>query len=119
MRSAARTAKLLLRRLFRRNGYVRLPNLKRRKKEGPGYRKGFEVRLTANTAAELRQIRQALHEIGLHGGRPYRKVTQSVQPVYGRPAVQWFDPQALKALRPVKKTGRAKKTGRKKAKRSR
>lgn len=80
-----------LREYFRRNGYVRRQKLERLVEEGPqGYRKGEEVRLTANSAEELRKIRRLLRRAGFHPGRPFTKGRQYRQPVYGRGEVARF-----------------------------
>jgi len=80
-----------LRELFRRNGYVRRQNLVRVVNEGWGrYRKGEEVRLVANSAQELRLVRQLLRQAGFTPGRPFAKGQQYRQPVYGRQVVARF-----------------------------
>jgi hypothetical protein len=80
-----------LREFFRRNGYVRRQNPIRVAEEGwRRYRKGDEVRLTANSTLELRVVRQLLREAGLTPGRPFVKGRQYRQPVYGRQAVARF-----------------------------
>lgn len=77
--------------LFRRNGYVRRLNAERRDAEGYwGYKKGDEVRLVANSLAELAEIRQLLRAAGFKPGRPFRKARQYRQPLYGRAQVARF-----------------------------
>ena len=76
--------------LFRRNGYVRRLNAKRRKAEPRSYKKGDELRLMAKSASELRAIRRLLRTAGIKPARPFRKVNQWCQPVYGRDVVAQF-----------------------------
>lgn len=75
---------------FQRNGCVRLVDEKRRKELGQKYKKGYEVRLVANSKEELENIRQLLKQSGFKAGKPYKKHLQFVQPVYGKLAVEWF-----------------------------
>ena len=76
---------------FRRNGYVRRPNPDRLAAEGyKGYKKGDEVRLVADSRAELRAIRRLLRAAGFDPGRPFAKARQWRQPLYGRNAVSRF-----------------------------
>lgn len=79
---------------FRRNGCVRLVDEERREKLGQKYKKGYEVRLTANSKEELETMRQLLAQSGLKPGKPYKKRRQFVQPVYGKAAVDWFTSRA-------------------------
>jgi hypothetical protein len=94
MSSAAATdgeAVARLAELFRRNGYVRRLNAARRAAEGyRGYKKGDEVRLVANSLAELAEVRRLLRALGLKPGRPFRKARQFRQPLYGRVQVARF-----------------------------
>jgi hypothetical protein len=76
---------------FHRNGYVRSPNLTRRKRLGADlYKKGWEIRLVAKSRNELYLIRKLLDKAGLRKGKPFKKGMNTVQPVYGKEAVQWF-----------------------------
>ena len=75
---------------FHRNGYVRRQNAKRLKKEKRQYKKGDEVRLVADSRAELRTIRRLLRRAGFKAGRPFTKGNQWRQPIYGRLAVARF-----------------------------
>ncbi|RME48593.1 MAG: hypothetical protein D6791_02890 [Chloroflexi bacterium] len=89
--STIQEAEAFLRELFQRNGYVRVPNEKRRQEVGSQkYKKGYEVRLVANSEEELEEIRQALRQLGFRPARPFQKHRQIVQPVYGKQAVEWF-----------------------------
>src|SRR5438128_2454257 len=75
---------------FHQNGYLRRPNWKRQKAMPRAYKKGYEVRLVAETAAELRTIRRLLRTAGFKPGRAFRKANQWRQPLYGREEVARF-----------------------------
>lgn len=75
---------------FRRNGYVRRQNHERLASEGRRYKKGDEIRLVAETQAELRTIRRLLRQAGFKPGHAFAKHEQYCQPVYGRRAVAHF-----------------------------
>lgn len=76
---------------FRRNGYVRRQNAERLEEEGyQVYKKGDEVRLIAETLAELGRIRRWLKSAGFRLSMPFAKARQWCQPVYGRAAVRRF-----------------------------
>lgn len=76
---------------FHRNGCMRLPNETRRQEEGPRkYKKGYEIRLVARNEAELEELGRLLQEAGFKLGRPYQKGKQTVQPIYGRQAIERF-----------------------------
>jgi len=75
--------------LFHRNGHVRWQNAQRLTAEGwQHYKKGDEIRFTAESAEELNAIRRWLRALGFKPGRPLRKGRQMRQPVYGREDVQ-------------------------------
>ncbi|RMH01472.1 MAG: hypothetical protein D6702_11200 [Planctomycetota bacterium] len=77
--------------LYRRNGCIRLPNRERCREEGPArYKKGYEVRLTANDRAELKEIPRLLELAGYRAGKPHAKGNRWRIPVYGREAVDRF-----------------------------
>ncbi len=77
--------------LFRRNGYVRRQSAARLNAEGYGaYKKGDEVRLVADSRAELAEVRRLLRAAGFKPGRPFRKANQYRQPLYGRQQVARF-----------------------------
>jgi hypothetical protein len=87
----ARSARHRLLDYFNRNGYVRSPDLKIRKTIGTDkYKKGWEIRLVAKTKDELYLIGELLDEVGLKKGEPFKKGKLTVQPVYGKQAVEWF-----------------------------
>jgi hypothetical protein len=75
---------------FRRNGYVRLPSRDRRAAEGHQYKKGYEARFVANSAAELQAIRRLLKAAGFSVANPFTHCKQWRQPLYGREAVERF-----------------------------
>ena len=87
--AATRSAASQLANLFRRNGYLRPQNKSRLKKEGYGeYKKGDELRFTANSKAELNLIRGLLHKLGFQPPRPFVKDNQFRQPIYSRSAIE-------------------------------
>jgi hypothetical protein len=76
---------------FHRNGYVRQQNADRLAAEGyAAYKKGDEVRLVANSLAELAEIRRLLRAAKFKIGKSFRKTNQYRQPVYGREQVKRF-----------------------------
>lgn len=76
---------------YRRNGYARWQDTRRAEKVGAKrYKKGDEVRLVANTPAELTLIRQLLLEAGFRPGLPFGKGHQYRLPLYGREQVKQF-----------------------------
>ena len=68
---------------FHRNGYVRRVDPVRKKVKGRLYKKGAEVRLVAESRAELAMIRRLLKQAGFKRARPFAKGRQWRQPVYG------------------------------------
>ena len=91
--TTARTGAAALRalmRFFERNGYVRSPDPKKQRRFGSDYKKGYEVRLVADSKAELREIRRLLKEAGFKVARSFEKNYRYVQPVYGQEAVERF-----------------------------
>ena len=91
MRKSKRKLKGELSAFFLRNGYVRRQDPKRYKAQGYRlYKKGFEIRLMANSRTELRQIRSLLRALGFKPGRPFAKNSRMCQPVYGREALADF-----------------------------
>ncbi|MFD9128641.1 hypothetical protein, partial [Kitasatospora sp. NPDC059571] len=86
--SGLRAAQL---RLGRLPGYVRRPDLARRNSDdGHTYKKGWEVRFTARTEAEITEIRDLVVAAGFAPARPFFKGHQLIQPVYGIAAVQAY-----------------------------
>jgi hypothetical protein len=89
--SSSSPAARKLREIFRRNGYIRKQSRSRLKKEGyDEYKKGDEVRLVAESKAELASIRKALQTSGFKPSRPFEKGRQWAQPIYGRENVARF-----------------------------
>ncbi|MFQ6114631.1 MAG: hypothetical protein ACE5NG_11210 [bacterium] len=70
---------------------MRVPNDARREEEPHDYKKGYEIRLLANTRREIMAIRRLLRQVGLKGGRPFKKHNQWVQPIYGKQAMDRFN----------------------------
>lgn len=87
---SARQAKLQLVALFERNGCVRLQNPDRLS-EGPrAYKKGTEVRLIADSEAEVTYIQELLDVRGFSSGRPFAKGDRFCIPIYGFEQVSSF-----------------------------
>jgi hypothetical protein len=93
-RAAARPAAAVVKELaalFRRNGYVRPPAVKRLANLGYGvFRRGYEFRLTAADENELQHIRDLLVRAGFKPGCAFVKGRQFRQPVYGRKMLERF-----------------------------
>lgn len=80
----------LLKEIFTRNAYIRVPNEALRKELGEKYKKGYEVRFVAKTENEIEALRRLLVEAGFSPAKPFRKAQQIILPVYGKQAVAWF-----------------------------
>lgn len=81
----------LLKEAFARNGYVRCKSLSRWVDEGSNaYKKGYEVRLIANSDVELKALHLALLKWKFTPGRAFAKTHQQALPLYGRVAVERF-----------------------------
>jgi ubiquinone/menaquinone biosynthesis C-methylase UbiE len=80
----------LLTEFFRQRGYVRVPSGQMRESLGERYHKGYEVRLSVDQDSELSILRALIEKAGLKPARPFKKHRQTIQPVYGRQAVEWF-----------------------------
>lgn len=106
---------------FVRCGYVRRCDLERRGREGQSYKKGSEVRFLVESTDQLRAIRRLVRAAGFRPGKPFRKHRRLVQPVYGRPVVEWlvgqlaigrarraagFAPNGRRMIRRLRKTRR-------------
>lgn len=81
--------KVALKKFYRKRGYVRIAN-KKRKKQSASYKKGWEVRLITTNEAELTMIRGWIEHVGLKPGKPYLNKTRMIQPIYGKVALDWF-----------------------------
>jgi len=80
-----------LARAFRLRGYVRRQDKRRLTREGyMRYKKGDEVRLMANSAAEVMLLQRLLRRAGFKPGRAFSKGRQYRQPIYGREQVRRF-----------------------------
>lgn len=88
--SDSKAPEKLLLQIFLRNGHLREPDILLKKQLGQKYKKGYEVRLVANSRQELRDIRRALKAVDLNAGSHFKKNRQTVQPVYGKEAVGLF-----------------------------
>ena len=86
--------------LLERNGYMRLPNCDRRKEEHRNYKKGYEIRLIAQSKRDIVAIRRLLREVKIKYGRPFEKNKQWVQPLYGKENLEQFDAWLAKHGRP-------------------
>lgn len=76
---------------FHRNGYVRQVDIERRAEvTAQVYKKGDEVRLVANSLAELADMQQLLLTAGFKLGSPFSHGQQFRQPIYGRTEVARF-----------------------------
>ncbi len=82
---------------YSRNGYMRVPDETRRKKESRTYKMGYEIRLVAQTKRELVLIRRLLRSAGLKPGKPYGKSNQWCQPIYGKQAMERFKQWIVKS----------------------
>ncbi|MFI6446142.1 hypothetical protein [Kitasatospora sp. NPDC050543] len=106
--SGLRAAQL---RLGRLPGYVRQPDLSRRNGErGHTYKKGWEVRFTARTEAEIAEIRDLVIAAGFAPARPFFKGHQLIQPVYGMAVVQTYLAARQVAEETAVRTSRARRT---------
>ena len=76
--------------LYRKNGYARTPNTKRRASEKAKYKKGWEIRLVLGSEDELDEVRRLLKQEGMEPGNPFRKSTRWVQPLYGKRIFERF-----------------------------
>ena len=84
-------ARQILKEIFLRNGYVRLPDEDRLESEGyKKYKKGFEVRLYAQNREELRKIRNSIIALGYKLCKTFLKQGRIVQPLYGRTITMQF-----------------------------
>ena len=73
---------------FHRNGYVRVPDKKRRKKESRTYKMGYETRFIAKTKKEVATLERLLGKFEISPGKAYAKAEQWCVPVYGQAALE-------------------------------
>ncbi len=90
-RPSKRQAALRIASLYERNGYVRFKDEERGAKLGrKKYRKGDEVRLTAESPEEIEQIQDLLTVLEFTFGNHFAKGHQFRIPIYGREQVRRF-----------------------------
>ena len=71
--------------VFLKNGYLRIRDKKKLKKNGAQiYKKGFEIRIVAKNRAELRMIRAAIKALGFKVSKTFIKHNLTIQPIYGK-----------------------------------
>jgi hypothetical protein len=88
---SAEKAALRLQELFLQAGYIRRYRPAVREARGSDqYKKGFEVRLTLASPEQVPLVARWLRQVGLKPGRAYQKHSRTIQPVYGRTALDWF-----------------------------
>ncbi len=75
---------------FNRNGYFRIPDPERQRTERETYKKGYEIRFTAEDKEELLKIRKLLSKAGFKCGKPYSDYPHFIQPVYGKKSFEKF-----------------------------
>ena len=76
---------------FNRNGCFRIPDKSKIKEQGTqSYKKGYEIRFVLRDDQELKKVKKLLGKAGFKCGKPYSKVSQMVQPVYGKKAQEKF-----------------------------
>lgn len=75
---------------FRRNGYYRVPDEKRRNALKSKYKKGYEVRFVAMDYEEFISIRRLLKESGYLCGKAYKKGKRRIIPLYGKENYEAF-----------------------------
>lgn len=76
---------------FQRNGYVKWRDSVSEAGSGGGMRHGIELRLGANSSAELEEVRELLRTAGFSPSSPFRKGTGYRQPLYGRNALRFVE----------------------------
>ena len=76
--------------MFARRPWLFVPDEERRQREGQAYKKGYEIRLVAESESELETIRQNLLAAGFPAANPFFKRNRWIQPLYGREAVERF-----------------------------
>ncbi|MBI4311102.1 MAG: hypothetical protein HY681_04900 [Chloroflexi bacterium] len=80
----------LLKEIFTRNAYIRVPDMVLRKELGQKYKKGCEVRFAVRTQEEVEALSRLLREAGFAPARPFQKANHIILPVYGKKAVACF-----------------------------
>jgi hypothetical protein len=81
-----------LKKVFLRNGYVRIKDSSRiEESRTQKYKKGYEIRFLAKDEAELALIRTAISALGLYVAKSFLKGKQFVQPIYGEEMTRKFE----------------------------
>lgn len=88
--TATKVSPRLLKEIFTRNAYIRVPNMLLRKELGQGYKKGYEVRFAVKTEADVEVLKGLLEKAGFSPAKPFRKAQHLILPVYGKQAVACF-----------------------------
>ena len=83
-------AKRWLRNLSKHGAYSRYPHPARREELGQKYKKGYEIRLLVRSEEQIHTTQLALAELGFTGGKPFKKNTRWVIPIYGKDRVKRF-----------------------------
>jgi len=80
-----RTAFATLKKVFLRNGYLKVKDEDQAENAGSQvYKKGYEVRLIPDTKQELSLIRKAIASMDLYVAKPFQKHNNTIQPIYGK-----------------------------------
>ena len=66
---------------FLATGYVRSADPEKRRQDGRRYRKGYEVRIVLEAAADVRRVRAWAEALGLRAGSSYAKHNRLVLPL--------------------------------------
>jgi hypothetical protein len=80
-----RTALLIMKEIFQRNGYVRVQDPVKLKEFGhEKYKKGYEIRFMPKDNAELKLLQKAIASLGFYVSKTFLKHKRIVQPLYGK-----------------------------------
>ncbi len=91
---------------FHRNGCRRMPNKDRYEEGSQNYKKGWEIRFTANNEAEAAELSKLLGDAGFKHGKFYSKNNaQIIVPLYGREASEKFSELLARVARIQTKAG--------------
>jgi len=85
-----RSAVQFIKKLAARGAYARFPNPIRRKKDGQAYKKGYEIRLPIRSGKDMREAKIALRKLGFSFGKPFKKHSHYILPIFGREQVGRF-----------------------------
>ncbi len=81
---------------FHRNGYVRVPDKQRKKKESGSYKMGYETRFVAMSKIEVTTLIRLLKQLDFTPGKTYAKAARWCIPLYGQTALVAIQNLALK-----------------------